>query len=124
MKVAFVVLSDPDTGSEEVLGRLFNAFAAAYDFKQHGDDITILFMGTGTRWASRIVENNHPVHGLYQLLKNDIAGVSCACADVFGASEAAQKSGYELLKGNAIPGTSGLPSLRNLSAEGYTILTY
>ena len=32
-KTAIVVLSDPN-GGEEALGRVFNALAAAYDFKQ------------------------------------------------------------------------------------------
>ena len=52
MKAAVVVLSDPKSGSEESLGRLFNALAATYDFKQRGDDVRLLFAGTGTRWAS------------------------------------------------------------------------
>jgi len=39
-KAAVVVLSDPKSGSqEEALGRVFNALAAAYDFKQRGDDV-------------------------------------------------------------------------------------
>jgi hypothetical protein len=33
-KAAIVVLADPKSGSEESLGRLFNALAAAYDFKR------------------------------------------------------------------------------------------
>ncbi len=32
-KTAIVVLSEPKAGSEEALGRVFNALAAAYDFK-------------------------------------------------------------------------------------------
>lgn len=36
-KVAIIIFSDPKTGSEEALGRLFNALAAAYDFKSRGD---------------------------------------------------------------------------------------
>jgi hypothetical protein len=42
MKAAIVVLSDPKPGSEESLGRVFNALAAAYDFKQKGDEVSIL----------------------------------------------------------------------------------
>ena len=49
-KTAIVVLSDPQAG-EEALGRLFNALAATYDFKQKGHDVQLLFQGTGTRWA-------------------------------------------------------------------------
>ena len=50
MKAAIIVLSDPKSGSDEALGRLFNALACAYDFKQRGDDVTLLFQGTATRW--------------------------------------------------------------------------
>ena len=37
-----------------------------------------------------------------------MAGVSCGCADVFGATDEAEESGFDLIKDNTIPGTSGL----------------
>ena len=124
MKAAIVVLSDPRNGSEESLGRLFNALAAAYDFKQRGDEVTLLFQGAGTRWAGEVVKNDHPAHALYRAVEDTVAGVSCGCADVFGASEQAVRSGFELVKDNHVPGTSGLPSLRELASQGYSILTF
>ncbi len=123
MKAAIVVLSDPKSGSEEALGRLFNALAAAYDFKQHGE-VTILFQGTGTRWVGEITKAEHPAHALFEEVKDQVAGVSCGCADVFGATEAAEKAGFDLIKENPVPGTSGLPSLQKLVADGYTVLTF
>ena len=48
--IAIVVLSDPEGGGEEALGRLFNALAAAYDFRVAGDAVQVLFQGAGTRW--------------------------------------------------------------------------
>jgi hypothetical protein len=124
VKAAIVVLSDPKNGSEEALGRLFNALAAAYDFKQRGDDVTVLFQGAGTRWAGEVLKKEHPAHELYRAVEDTVAGVSCGCADVFGASEAAVRSGFELVKDNPVPGTSGLPSLRDLVHQGYSILTF
>ena len=56
--------------------------------------------------------------------KDKVAGVSCGCADVFGAREGAEECGLALLTDNAVPGTSGLPSLARLTAEGYTVLTF
>lgn len=123
-KAAIVVLSDPKTGSEESLGRLFNALAAAYDYKQQGDEVTILFHGTGTRWPGVLQNPEHPGHNLFEAVKDKVAGVSCGCADVFGASEEVAKSGFDLIKNNPVPGTSGVASLRALSAEGYSILTF
>ncbi len=124
MKTAIVVLSDPKTGGEEALGRLFNALAATYDFKQQGDDVTLLFQGAGTRWAAEITKSDHPAHELYNAVADSVAGVSCGCADVFGATEDAERSGFDLIKDNPVPGTTGFPSLRNLVADGYNVLTF
>lgn len=123
MKAAIIVLSDPK-GGEEALGRVFNALAAAYDYQQQGDEVTVLFQGTGTRWIAELNKSDHPAHGLFDVVKNTVAGVSCGCADVFGATEAIEKSAFDFIKDNAVPGTKGLPSLRNLASEGYTILSF
>ena len=124
MKAAIIVFSDPKSGSEESLGRLFNALATTYDFKQRGDDVTLLFQGAGTRWAGEVVKEDHPAHQLYTEVQDKVAGVSCGCAEVFGATEDAERSGFDLIKDNAAPGTSGLPSLRELIAQGYSVLTF
>ena len=124
MKVTIVILSDPKNGSEEALGRVFNGLAAAYDFKQAGDEVSINFQGAGTRWIGELSQKDHPAHELFEAVKDQVAGVSCGCADVFGGAEEAQKSGFDLIKNNPIPGTSGLPSLRKVLAEGSTILTF
>jgi hypothetical protein len=42
MKSAIFVLSDPKTGGDEALGRVFNALATAYEYKQAGEDVTAL----------------------------------------------------------------------------------
>ncbi len=124
MKAAIIVLSDPKSGSEESLGRVFNALATTYDFKQRGADVTLLFQGAGTRWIGELNKSDHPAHGLFEEVKDKVAGVSCGCADVFGGAEEAEKSGFDLIKENAVPGTSGLPSLWQLSSEGYSVLTF
>lgn len=124
MKAAILILSDPKLGSEESLGRLFNALSAVYDFQLRGDEVIILFNGTGTRWVGVLQDENHPAFELFQLVKENIAGVSCGCADVFGASDDVEKSGYELIKDNPVPGTTGLPSIPSIIRDGYTILTF
>ncbi len=124
MKAAILILSDPKSGSEESLGRVFNALATAYDFKRHGDEVTILFNGAGTRWIGEVAKPEHPVHDLFEQVKDVVAGVSCGCADVFGATEEVEKSGFDFIKDNPVPGTSGLPSLQSLVVDGYTVLTF
>ena len=117
-------MSDPKPGSEEALGRVFNALAAAYEFKTRGEDVTILFSGAGTRWIGELGKEDHPAHALFEEVKDKVAGVSCGCADVFGGAEDAEQSGFKLIKDNAVPGTTGLPSLQNLVSQGFTILTF
>ena len=118
MKVTIAIFSDPKNGSEEALGRVFNGLAAAYDFKQGGDDVSVVFQGAGTRWIGELTKKDHPAHELFEAVKDQVAGVSCGCADVFGGAEEAQKSGFDLIKNNPIPGTSGLTSFRTLISEG------
>ncbi len=124
MKTAIVILSDPKSGSDEALGRVFNALAAAYDFKQAGEEVSILFQGAGTRWIGELNQKEHPAHDLFEAVKHEVAGVSCGCAAVFGGTEEAEKAGLELITDNPVPGTPGLPSLRKLVSEGSRILTF
>jgi hypothetical protein len=124
MNAAIVVLSDPKAGTEEALGRVFNALAAAYDFKKRGTPVRLLFQGAGTRWVGELSKAGHPAHDLFQAVRDTVEGVSCACAEVFGATSAAKESGFDLIKGNPVPGTPGLPSLGQLLLDGYTILTF
>lgn len=124
MKTAIVVLSDPKSGTEEALGRVFNALAAAYDFKQSGDEVSVLFQGAGSRWIGELTKTEHPAHKLFEAIKDKVAGVSCGCADVFGARESVTASGYDLITDNQVPGTTGLPSFQKLTKEGYTVLTF
>jgi hypothetical protein len=124
MKSAIVVLSDPGSGSEEALGRVYNALAAAYDFEQRGDEVTLLFQGAGTRWPAQLSKADHPAHELFKQVEGVVAGVSSGCADVFGARDDAQAAGFDLINDNPVPGTSGLPSMRRLLSEGYAVLTF
>jgi hypothetical protein len=125
LKAAIVVLSDPKSGSqEEAFGRVFNALAAAYDFKQRGNDVSVLFQGAGTRWIGELSKKDNPAHELYKEVEDTIAGISCGCADVFGGSEEARASGFDLITDNPVPGTTGLPSLAALVGEGRNVLTF
>ena len=119
-KTAIVILSDPKAGAEEALGRVFNALAAAYDFKNEGEDVKILFQGTGTRWPEQLEKPAHPVNALFLAVKDKVEGVSSGCAAVFGADA----SGYDLVTDNQVPGTAGLPSFSRLRNDGYNVLIF
>ncbi len=120
MKTAIIVLSDPKSGSEEALGRVFNALAAANEYKQAGETVQLLFAGAGTRWPAELNKPGHPAHGAYKAAIDTVVGVSCACSDVFGADD----QGLTRLTANALPGTTGLHSILSLQLEGYQVLTF
>jgi hypothetical protein len=115
-----IVLSDPSNG-EEALGRVFNALAAAYDFEQRKQPVQIVFQGAGTRWPSVLQDAQHPVNGLYSAVKHRVLGASTACSAFFGATEGVESAGLNLLSGNAVPGTPGLPSVAEFAANGSVI---
>lgn len=124
MKVAILIHSDPKSGTEEALGRVFNGLAVAHDLKQKNEEVRVQFIGTGTRWLAELSKEDHPVHGLFEGVKDKIDGASSACSDAFGATDDVKNAGFELLTGNALHGTSGLPSIADLMSEGYQILVY
>lgn len=119
-KTAIIIFSDPKNNSEEAIGRVFNALASAYDFKQAGEEVKIIFQGTGTRWPEILQKEEHSLNALFKTVEDKIEGISCGCADVFGANP----SGYDLVTDNKVPGTSGVPSFLNLQKEGYSILSF
>lgn len=124
MKTAILILSDPKSGSEEAAGRVFNALATAHDLQQRKHSVNVVFLGTGTRWAPLLTQKDHPFHDLFTSVRGSIAGVSCACSEVFGSRAEVEATGHTLLTDNALPGTSGLPSVGALVEAGYQVLTF
>lgn len=123
-KTAIVVYSDPKAGSEEALGRIFNAMFVAYELKEKNQEVALIFQGAGVRWPSELVKNDHPAHALYDAVKDTVIGVCRGCADVFGATNDVKATGHTLIDEKAIPGTSGIVDLSKYLDGGYRILTF
>ena len=124
MKVALIVFSDPKTGTEEALARVFNALGAAHEFRQSGHVVVLYFQGTGARWPALLQDEKHPAHQLYQSVRDVIGGVSCGCADAFSSQAEIQQTGLQLVKDNPVPGTNGIISLSKLLESGYQIIQF
>jgi hypothetical protein len=117
-----IVLSDPN-GGDEALGRMFNALAAAYDFKRQQRPVQVVFQGAGTRWPSALAASEHPVHALYAAVEDTIVGASAGCSTVFGARDDVEREKLSLIADNPVPGTAGLPSLVQFMSDG-PVLTF
>lgn len=123
-KTAIVIFSDPKSGGEEALGRLFNALFVAYELKQKNRAVEIVFQGTGTRWPSELVKTDHPAHALYKAVKDRVVAICGGCADVFGATDNAARTGHQLVRELNIPGTSGIVDLSKYLDEGHRLLSF
>ncbi len=123
-KTAIIIYSDPKSGSEEALGRLFNGLFLAYELKEKKQDVAVIFQGAGTRWPADLVKADHAAHGLYEAVKDVVAGVCGGCADVFGATEDTRKTGLKLDYEKAIPGTSGVLDVSSYLDQGYSLVTF
>ncbi|MEQ1509956.1 MAG: DsrE family protein [Sphingopyxis sp.] len=123
-KTAIIIYSDPKAGTEEALGRLFNALFLAYELQEKKQDVAVIFQGAGTRWPAALVQSDHPAHALYEATKGIVAGICGGCADVFGATEDAKKTGIKLDYEKAIPGTAGVLDVSHYLDHGYSIVTF
>ncbi|WP_051236767.1 DsrE family protein [Ottowia thiooxydans] len=123
MKTVIVVFSDPKSGSEEALGRVFNALFLAYELKDKGQEFDLVFQGTGVRWPAELAKNDHPAHALYEAVLDHI--VACGgCADVFGAGAGLAPTGIALVRDKTIPGTTGVLDLSRHLDAGNRLVTF
>ena len=124
MKTAIIVMSDPASTAQEALGRVLNALAATYEYKQNDVEVKLVFQGTGTRWPAELSNPEHPAYEIFTAVMDKVAGVSSGCSDLFGAAEGALKVGMTMIGENPIPKTSGLPSFMKLQQEGWNTLIF
>lgn len=116
-KAAIVVLADIETHGD--LGRLVNALSAAEEFREHGDDVTIIFDGAGVRWAAELSRPDHRLHATFERVRDTVAGACHYCAGAFEVRDELERIGFPLLRDH-----KGHPSLRSLVHDGYEVITF
>ena len=116
-KVAIVVLSDIETSADSA--RVANALTTAYEFKEAGEEVTLIFTGAGTKWVAELSDSDHRLHRAFRMVEDKVAGACKACATSFGVREEVQASGVPLLTEYR-----GHQSLRRVINEGYQVVTF
>ncbi len=94
----------------------FNALAFAADAEMAGDEVQRLLAGAGTRWPAQLTKLARPAAKLYHAVRPLVKGASCGGSGVFGAKKELEACGVPL----ELEGTSGLASVRELVAQGFT----
>lgn len=111
-KVGIVVLADAETHGD--MGRVSNALTSASEFKEAGDETTIIFDGAGTRWVPKLSDPDHMLHEPFEAVKDVVAG---ACH--YHVREDIEQTDVPLLEEY-----SGHPSLQRLVSQGYQVITF
>jgi len=123
-KTAIVIFSDPKSGSDEALGRLFNALFLTYDLKERQEEVALIFQGAGIRWATELAKVDHPAGPLFRAVQDKVVGVCGGCADVFGSASEVQATGLPVGRDLKIPGTNGVISLGEYMNKGYALVSF
>lgn len=113
-KAAVVLLADTD--SPEGMGRMANALTTAKDFKESGDEV--IFDGAATKWAAEL-SDGHKYSNLLKAVSDEVEGACAYCAQAYQVKDEIEESRIDLLDEY-----QGHPSVRELVAEGYEVLSF
>ncbi|WP_104081308.1 DsrE family protein [Cryobacterium sp. Y11] len=111
-----VVIYEP-IGSDT--SRVYRGLKTALEFKDAGDDVVVVFDGSGVESLAAISDPTHKMNPLAVALHDNIRGACAFCVASHGVTDAVKAGGWPLLaqyKGEA--------SIRSLVVEGYQILNF
>lgn len=115
LTVAVVIYESVKTGD----ARAYRGLKTALELKEAGDDVTVLFDGSGVETLAAISDSDHPMHALAQALKENTIGACAFCANAHKSTDAIVEAGWTLLDDNA-----GEASIRELLIQGRTVLNF
>ncbi|MBN2175231.1 MAG: hypothetical protein JW731_13940 [Bacteroidales bacterium] len=96
------------------MGKVSNGLMLALESNKNDDDLKIIFEGAGSKWIGEREKEDHKMHGLYQMVKEQVTGACSFCTSAFGVKNQMVWTDIPLLSEN-----KEHPSLRNLIVEGY-----
>lgn len=114
MKTAIVIFATPADSA-----RGYRALSTAQEYVAAGDDVMIIYDGSGVETLAAYTDPEHRVHRLYSELKSHIAGACGFCAKAHGVQATLEAAGIPLLTDH-----KGHASLRTYAAKGYELLIF
>jgi len=115
LKIAVVILETLENNS----ARVYRGLKTALEFKAAGDDVIVMFDGSGVETLAKIVDASNPMNGLVGALGDTIIGACEFCAKSHKVLAPIRDAGFPLLSDNG-----GEASVRKLAVDGYQILNY
>ena len=114
---AIIVLAGTESHADH--GRLANALEAAKEFAEtDGDNVKLIFDGAGVQWVPELEAPDSDYHELFESVRVH-AAVCDYCASAFDVADAVDASGLTTLAEY-----DGHPSIRDLVADDYEIITF
>ncbi len=114
-RVGVVVFED----ASKDLARAYRGLMTAVEFLEAGDDVTVVYDGSGVDTLAAASASDHQLHGLVEKLRGVTLGACGFCAKAHGVVEPITAGGWPLLGDH-----KGHASMRRLVVEGYQILTF
>lgn len=101
------------------LARAYRGLVTAVEFLEAGDEVTVVYDGSGVDTLAAASAPDHKLHRLVEQLRPVTRGACKFCVRAHGVSEPIEAAGWPLLsdyKSHA--------SLRMLLVEGYQVLSF
>lgn len=101
------------------LARPYRGLLTALEFLEAGDDVIVVYDGSGVDTLAAAADPGHQLHRLVEKLHDVTLGACGFCAKAHGVSDTLADAGWTLLgdyKGHA--------SVRDLVADGRTLLSF
>jgi intracellular sulfur oxidation DsrE/DsrF family protein len=114
-RVAVVIYED----ASRDLARAYRGLLTAKEFRDAGDDVVVVYDGSGVDTLSAAADPGHQLHRLVESLRDITLGACGFCAKAHGVLDTVQAEGWTLLdqyKGHA--------SIRQLVGDDRTILSF
>ena len=104
---------------EKDVSRVYRALKVASEFNQAGDDVVLLFDGSGVKSLAEMANVQSSMHTLLESLRSNIRGACAYCARAHEVEKILIGQGYAM-----ISEAFGEISLRGLIQERRTILNF
>lgn len=114
-KIAVVIYESTNSGN----ARAYRGLKTAVEFQEAGDDVVVLFDGSGVETLAAISDQANPMHPLAEKLRANIIGACSFCAKAHKSADAIVAAGWPMLTDN-----KGEASIRALLVEGRTVLNF
>lgn len=101
------------------MSRVYRGLKTALELVQAGDEVTVLFDGSGVETLAAISDPASPLHGLADALKANIQGGCSFCATSHKVEDAIKAAGWPLLADY-----NGEASFRKLLVDGYQVFNF